>query len=73
MVHEDHEEHETMTEAHLYNPVRMDPNSVVDQSNNKNYKNMWNRATYQHKADLEAYRQFMDEEEREQSIMQVKG
>ena len=74
MIHEDHEEHETMTEAHvLSGPIRMDPNAVVDSSKKKNYKNMWNRAEYQHRADVDAYEEFMKEDRRESDIMQVKG
>ena len=47
----------------------MDPDKVRDDSTSKGYKNMWNRGKYQHKADLDAYAEFMKEEEREQSIM----
>ena len=76
MIHEDNPAAETMTEAHVLQdkePVRVDPDKVYDESKQAYYKPTWNRAKFQHKADVEAYEEFMREEMREREIMQVKG
>ena len=49
MIHEDHPEHETMTEAHILkdkDAVHMDSNKVLDDSVLANYKPMYNRASF---------------------------
>ena len=49
MIHEDNPEHETMTEAHLArdkDPIRMDPNSVKDDTLRGAYKPTYNRAKF---------------------------
>ena len=58
MIHEDKPEHETMTEAHILQdkePVHLDSNKVLDDSVLANYKPMYNRASFQHKSDIDAY------------------
>lgn len=68
MIHEDHPEHETMTEAHILkdkDPVHMDANKVQDDSMQANYRPMYNRVSFQHKSDIDAYQEFIREEEKE--------
>ncbi len=47
----------------------MDPNKVVDDSNSPSYKNVYNKGEYQRRADVDAYAEFMKEEEIEREVM----
>ena len=50
-------EGETWTDAHLEHrePIRINPNDVVDHSKDGNYKQVYNRGKFQHRTDLEEY------------------